>query len=49
MTWTGFTLGLIGSALVAGALALLILYVRARVASERRARQRIASEPAALA
>jgi ACS family tartrate transporter-like MFS transporter len=44
----GFTLGLIGSAVVAGVQALLILYVRARVASNRRARQRIANEPDAL-
>jgi MFS transporter, ACS family, tartrate transporter len=45
----GFTLGLIDSAVVAGAQALLILYVRARVASERRARERIVGQPVALA
>ena len=45
----GYTLGLIGSAVVAGAQALLILYVRARVASERRARERTIGQPAALA
>lgn len=38
----GFALGLIGLALVAAAQALLLLYVRARVASDRRARERIA-------
>ena len=42
----GFTLGLMGSAVVAGAQALLILYVRARVASERRARESTAFQPA---
>jgi MFS transporter, ACS family, tartrate transporter len=44
----GFKLGLIGSALVAGAGALLILHVRARVASERSARVHIAAQPAAV-
>jgi ACS family tartrate transporter-like MFS transporter len=44
----GFTLGLIGSAVVAGAQALLILYVRARVASERRASVRTAAHPVAV-
>ena len=44
-----FTLGLIGSALVAGAQALLIFYVRARVASERRARQRTIGDPVVAA
>jgi MFS transporter, ACS family, tartrate transporter len=43
-----FTLGLIGSVLVAGAQALLILYLRARVASERRARARTAAQPVAV-
>jgi ACS family tartrate transporter-like MFS transporter len=41
----GFTLGLIGSAMVAGVEALLILYVRSRVASNRRVRERIAAPP----
>jgi ACS family tartrate transporter-like MFS transporter len=45
----GFTLGLIGSALVAGAQALMIFYVRARVASERRARQRTIDDPVVAA
>jgi ACS family tartrate transporter-like MFS transporter len=44
-----FTLGLIGSALVAGAQALLIFYVRSRVASERRARLRPSAQPIVLA
>jgi ACS family tartrate transporter-like MFS transporter len=44
----GFALGLIGSAVVAGAQALLILYVRTRVASERRARLRTAAQLIAL-
>jgi ACS family tartrate transporter-like MFS transporter len=44
----GYTLCLISSALVAGAQALLIFYVRARVVSNRRARQRIGNEPEAL-
>ena len=44
----GFTVGLIGSAVVGGAEALLILYVRARVASDRRARVLIATEPVAV-
>ena len=43
-----FTLGLIASAVVAGAQALLILYVRARVVSERRARERTTVTPVAL-
>ena len=41
----GYTWGLIGSAIVAGAQALLILYVRARVAAERRARSGTAALP----
>ena len=45
----GLTMGLIGSAVLASAQALLILYVRARVASERRARERTAVHPVALA
>lgn len=45
----GFALGLVCSALVAGAGALLILYVRARVASERRARVHAAAQLAAVA
>ena len=43
-----FTLGLIVSAVVAGAQALLILYVRARVASDRQARERTAAQPVAV-
>ena len=43
-----FTLGLIVSAVVAGAQALLILYVRARVASDRRARERADAESIVL-
>jgi MFS transporter, ACS family, tartrate transporter len=39
-----YTLGLISSAAVAGAQALLIFYVRSRVASERRARLRTAAQ-----
>ena len=42
-----FTLGLIGSALVAGAQAPLIFYVRSRVASERRARGHVAAKAVA--
>jgi ACS family tartrate transporter-like MFS transporter len=45
----GFTLGLLGSAVVAGVQALLILYVRARVASDRRAREHVAAEPVVIA
>lgn len=45
----GFTLGLIGSAFLASAQGLLILYVRARVASDRRARERTAVHSVALA
>jgi MFS transporter, ACS family, tartrate transporter len=44
----GFTLGLIGSAVVAGVQALLILYVRARVASVRRSREHTAAMTVAL-
>ena len=44
----GFTLSLIVSAVVAGAQALLILYVRARVASDRQARGRTAAQPVAV-
>ncbi|MEP6885879.1 MAG: MFS transporter [Gammaproteobacteria bacterium] len=44
----GFTLGLIGSAVVAGVQALLILYVRTRVASDRRAREHVAARAVAL-
>ena len=40
-----FTVGLLGSALVAGAQALLIFHVRERVASERRVRVRTAAQP----
>ena len=42
----GFTLGLIGATVLAGAQALLTLYIRARVASERRARLFAAALPA---
>jgi ACS family tartrate transporter-like MFS transporter len=45
----GFTLGLIGSAGVAGVEALLILYVRSRVASNRQVRERTAAKPITLA
>jgi ACS family tartrate transporter-like MFS transporter len=45
----GFTLGLVGSAVVAGLEALLILHVRSRVASARRGRLRMAAESAAPA
>ena len=44
----GFTLGLVGSAAVAGAQGLLILHVRARVASERRARERGGGQPVSI-
>ncbi len=44
----GFTLGLVASAVVAGAQALLILYVRWRAASERQARQQAAVKTLAL-
>ena len=44
----GFTLGLIGSAVVGGTEALLILYVRGRVASARRARVLTAAQPVAV-
>jgi ACS family tartrate transporter-like MFS transporter len=44
----GFTLGLICAAFVAGAEALLILYVRARVASGRRERAHVTAQPAAV-
>lgn len=44
----GFLVGLICSALVAGAAALLCLYVRARVVSERRARVRTAAGSAMI-
>jgi MFS transporter, ACS family, tartrate transporter len=44
----GFTLGLIGSAVLAGAQSLMILYIRARVASERRVRVLTAAPPVAL-
>lgn len=44
-----FTMGLIGSAVLACALGLLILYVRARVTAERRARSRTAAQPIAVA
>jgi len=45
----GFALGLIGSAGLAGAQALLVLHMRARIASDRRARARAGARPVAVA